>query len=137
MESEISDFVTQFARAWATRNGRAFLDLWHPDGTLHSPLYDRPIKGSEFEALTELIVQYAPDQVWQLLDWTWRPTRNGAVVVVEWQSTRVVDGKRFDWKGVDKITLRDGKIAEEIVYFDSAPLRARRSGETLQALVKF
>jgi hypothetical protein len=136
-DCEISDFVIRFSAAWSERSGAAFLDLWEPDGLLHSPLYDRPIRGDEFGALTELIVKFAPDQVWQLLEWTSRPTRDGAVVVIEWQSTRNVDGLRFDWRGVDKITLRQGKIAEEIVYFDSAPLRARRSGEKLEALVKF
>lgn len=49
-EYDITDFVTRFAAAWATRDGARFLELWHPDGTLHSPLYDRPIKGSEFGA---------------------------------------------------------------------------------------
>jgi len=132
---EIADFVARFAAAWAARDGQRFLDLWHQDGTLHSPLYDRAVKGSEFKELTALIVKAAPDQVWQLLDWTWRPRGDGAVVIVEWQSTRVVAGVRFDWRGVDKITLRDGKIAEEIVYFDTAPLRAKRSGATLEALV--
>jgi hypothetical protein len=137
MQTEISDFVTRFAAAWSRRSGEAFLELWHPDGLLHSPLYGRAIRGNEFKALTELIVSTAPDQVWQLLDWTWRPTARGAVVIIEWQSTRVVDGKRFDWRGVDKLTLVDGKIAEEIVYFDSAPLRALRSGEKLAPLVPF
>ena len=136
-DSDITDFVARFAAAWSTRDGRRFLDLWHEDGLLHSPLYDRAISGREFQELTDMIVKFAPDQVWQLLDWTWRPTPRGAVVVIEWQSTRVVEGARFDWRGVDKIMLVDGKIAEEIVYFDSAPLRARRSGEKLEALVKF
>ncbi len=136
-ETDIADFVTRFAAAWAARDGRLFAALWHPDGVLHSPLYDRPVRGAEFERLTELIVKTAPDQVWQLLDWTWRPKADGALVIVEWQSTRVVAGQRFDWRGVDKITLREGKIAEEIVYFDSAPLRARRTGEVLAALVPF
>jgi ketosteroid isomerase-like protein len=134
-EHEVADFVTRFAAAWAARDGQRFLDLWHADGTLHSPLYDRAVKGSEFAQLTALIVKAAPDQVWQLLDWTWRPKGEGAIVIVEWQSTRVVEGKRFDWRGVDKITLQNGKIVEEIVYFDTAPLRARRSGVTPEALV--
>jgi ketosteroid isomerase-like protein len=136
-DSDIADFVTSFAAAWSTRDGQRFLDLWHENGLLHSPLYDRPVRGREFKALTDMIIKFAPDQVWQLLDWTWRLTACGAIVVIEWQSTRVVEGARFDWRGVDKITLVDGKIAEEIVYFDSAPLRARRSGEKLEALVKF
>ncbi len=48
----------------------------------------------------------------------------------------VIDGKRFDWRGVDKFTIRDGKIWEEIVYFDTAPLHTRRSGQVLDALVR-
>src|SRR5580658_8930992 len=42
---DISNFVIRFAAAWSTRDGQAFLDMWEPDGLLHSPLYDRPIKG--------------------------------------------------------------------------------------------
>jgi ketosteroid isomerase-like protein len=135
-ESEVADFVTHFADAWARRDGQRFLDFWHPDGTLQSPLYDRPVKGTEFGVLTALVAKLAPDQVWQLLDWTWRPKADGAVVIVEWQSTRVIDGKRFDWRGVDKFTIRNGKIWEEIVYFDTAPLHARRTGQVLEALVR-
>ena len=75
----------------------------------------------------------APDFVWQLLDWTSR----GNVVIVEWQTTRHVGGVRFEWRGVDKFRLRDGKIAEEVVYSDTAPLRAFRSGEKLEPITKF
>lgn len=135
-ESDVADFVTRFADAWARRDGPRFLDLWHPDGTLTSPLYDRPVKGAELDALTALVAKIAPDQVWQLIDWAWRPKADGAVVIIEWQSTRIVDGKRFDWRGVDKFTIRAGRIWEEIVYFDSAPLRARRSGEALEPIVR-
>lgn len=137
MHEEIADFIARFAVAWSTRDGQAFLELWEPDGLLHSPLYGRPIRGAEFKALTEMLVKVAPDQVWQLLDWTWRPSRDGAVVIIEWQSTRVSGGNRFDWRGVDKIKLRGGKILEEVVYFDTAPLRARRSGQSLEPLVPF
>jgi hypothetical protein len=31
-DAEIQDFVTRFAAAWAARDGKAFLDLWHPRG---------------------------------------------------------------------------------------------------------
>jgi ketosteroid isomerase-like protein len=48
-------------------------------------------------------------------------------VIVEWQTTRPVGGRRFDWRGVDKVRLRDGRIAEERVYMDTAALRAPRS----------
>ena len=54
-DMDIQDFVTRFAAAWAARDGEAFLVLWHPDGVLHSPLYNRPVAGKEFGRLTELV----------------------------------------------------------------------------------
>ena len=56
-------------------------------------------------------------------------------MIVEWQNSRFAGGKRFDFRGVDKFRLRDGKIIEEVVYADTAPLRAARRGETLEALL--
>jgi ketosteroid isomerase-like protein len=132
-DAEIQDFVTRFAAAWAARDGHAFLDLWHPEGTLNTPLVNRTIKGSELNGLIEAQKAAAPDFVWQLLDWTSR----GDVVVIEWQTTRIVNGARFDWRGVDKFRFRDGKISDERVYCDTAPLRALRSGEALEPITKF
>jgi ketosteroid isomerase-like protein len=130
---EVQDFVTRFAAAWAARDGNAFLELWHPDGTLTTPLVDRPVKGSELAKLLEVQTASAPDFVWQLLDWTSR----GNVVIIEWQTTRHVGGARFEWRGADKFRLRDGKIAEEVVYSDTAPLRAFRSAEKLEPITRF
>ena len=131
IDQNVQEFVTRFAAAWASRDGEAFLALWHPDGLLQSPLYDRPVRGKEFGRLTELVREAAPDLVWQL-DWMSR----GDVVVVEWQTTRIIAGRRLDTRGVDKFRLRDGLIVEERVYTDTAPLRALRRGEALEPLVR-
>jgi ketosteroid isomerase-like protein len=127
---EVLDFVTRFAAAWAARDGKAFLDLWHPDGMLYTPLVNRPVAGNELARLLEVQMTAAPDFVWQLLDWTSR----GDVLIIEWQTTRHVNGVRFEWRGVDKFRIRDGRIAEERVYSDTAPLRAFRSGEKLEPI---
>ena len=132
-DAEIQDFVTRFAAAWAARDGNAFLGLWHPEGTLNTPLVNRTIKGSELGRLLEVQTAAAPDFVWQLLDWTSR----GDVIVIEWQTTRIINGARFDWRGVDKFRIKAGKIIEEQVYSDTAPLRALRSGEKLESITKF
>jgi ketosteroid isomerase-like protein len=132
-DAEIQDFVTRFAAAWAARDGEAFLDLWHPEGSLHTPMVGRTVKGSELDRLLEVQTAAAPDFVWQLLDWASR----GEVLIVEWQTTRIVDGKRFSWRGVDKFRLAAGKIIEEVVYCDTAPLRALRTGEALEPITKF
>ena len=132
-DTEIADFVTRFAAAWAARDGDAFLALWHPDGLLHTPLVGRAVKGSELARLLEVQKEAAPDFVWQLLDWTAR----GDVVIIEWQTTRIVNGARFDWRGVDKFRLNAGKIVEERVYTDTAPLRAARAGVALEPITRF
>ena len=131
-EAEIRDFVTKFAAAWAARDSAAFLALWHPEGVLHYPLTGRPLAGSEIGRLNEAQQRAAPDLVWQLLDWM----AQGEVVVIEWQCTRMFAGTRFDWRGVDKLRLAGGKIVEERVYMDTAPLRAARSGTTLEPLLR-
>lgn len=130
---EIADFVTRFAAAWAARDGEAFLALWHPEGELQTPLVGRPVKGGELARLMEVQKEAAPDFVWQLLDWTSR----GDVVIIEWQTTRIINGARFDWRGVDKFRIKAGRIIEERVYTDTAPLRAARSGVALEPITRF
>ena len=132
-DAEVQDFVARFAAAWAARDGQAFVELWHPEGLLHTPLVGRTVVGSELNRLMEVQTAAAPDFVWQLLDWTAR----GDVVMIEWQTTRIVNGARFDWRGVDKFRLNAGKIIEERVYSDTAPLRAFRKGETLEPITRF
>jgi ketosteroid isomerase-like protein len=131
-DADVQQFVTKFAAAWAARDGEAFLALWHSDGVLRTPFAGRAIAGSELGRLNDIQKQQAPDLVWQLLDWTSR----GDVAIVEWQTSRIVGGKRFDFRGVDKFRLRDGKIAEEIVYADTAPMRAAQSGDVLKPLIE-
>jgi ketosteroid isomerase-like protein len=132
-DAEIQDFVTRFAAAWAARDGNAFLDLWHPEGLLHTPLVNRPVAGRELPRLLEVQTAAAPDFVWQLLDWTAR----GDVVIIEWQTTRLINGTRFSWRGVDKFRISNGKIIEERVYCDTAPLRALRNGEAPEPITRF
>jgi ketosteroid isomerase-like protein len=130
-DADVQDFITRFAAAWAARDGDAFLALWHADGTLHYPMTNRVLNGSELGRLNDIQKQQAPDLVWQLLDWTSR----GDTIIIEWQTNRFVNGKSFAFRGVDKLKLRDGKIVEERVYTDTAPLHALREGKTLEPLV--
>ena len=132
-DAEVSDFVARFAAAWAARDGQAFLDLWHPEGLLNTPMVGRTVKGNELDRLLAVQTAAAPDFVWQLLDWASR----GDVVIIEWQTTRIFNGSRFSWRGVDKFRIREGKIAGDVVYCDTAPLRALRSGEKLESLTQF
>ncbi|WP_164225813.1 nuclear transport factor 2 family protein, partial [Stenotrophomonas maltophilia] len=70
---------------------------------------------------------------WSLVGWTSR----GDVVVIEWDCTNRIGAQAISWRGADKLTLRDGKVIEEIVYSDTAPLRALRQGRASDALIQF
>lgn len=130
-DQDLQEFVTRFAAAWAARDGAAFLAMWHPEGRLYYPLVNRPLAGSEIPRLNDVQKEAVPDLVWQLLDWTSR----GNTVIIEWQCTRVTNGKRFEWRGIDKFRIEDGKILEERVYMDTAPLRAARTGAALEPML--
>jgi hypothetical protein len=132
-EAEASEFVAAFAEAWRTRDPAAFEALWHSEGTLSWPFTDRPIRGAQIGRLNAVVAAQAPDLVWTLLDWTWR----GNVVVIEWENSRGDGPARLVWRGVDKFTLRAGKIAAEVVYTDTAPLRAIQTGAALAQMIPF
>ena len=40
-------------------------------------------------------------------------------VYIEWESTAHLNGQALKWRGIDKITLRDGRIEKEVVYSDN------------------
>jgi ketosteroid isomerase-like protein len=132
-EAQAAQFVEAFAAAWRTRDAAAFEALWHPDGALRWPFTGRAIAGAEIGRLNDMLAAQAPDLVWTLIGWTWRDD----VVVVEWENSRGSGEGRARWRGVDKFTLRDGRIAEEVVYTDTAPLRAMQRGEALETMIPF
>jgi len=130
---EKQTIVNDFAAAWAARDGDAFLALWDPHGRLHYPFANRVIMGAEIGKLNDLTKTIAPHLTWKLVDWTSRDD----VVVIEWESSNRYGEQVIVWRGVDKMTLRDGKIIEEIVYCDTAPLQALRRGMKFDALIQF
>jgi ketosteroid isomerase-like protein len=130
-EEDVAEFVRDFEAAWAAKDGAAFLALWHPEGELHSPIYDRVIYGRELGVLNELQKKATPALVWSLLSWAYR----GNVVTVEWESSNRYGDRIVSWRGIDKLTLRNGRIQEEVVYVDTAPLHAMRLGMRLEPLV--
>jgi ketosteroid isomerase-like protein len=132
-EAEAQAFVTKYAAIWAAGISDDFRTVWHENGTLVHPMLDRTLKGRDIPDLHSMQKAAAPTLVWQLAGWTWRED----TVVVEWLCTvSAVDGP-FAWRGVDKFRVLDGRIVEETVYSDNAPLRAARRGETLEPMMRF
>lgn len=121
-------FVARFAELRSEGGGH---ELWHPDGSLHNPFANRVIAGPEIAALNRITREQAPDLTWELLGWTHRDD----VVVVEWTCTNRSYDQVIAFSGVDKLTVVDGLIVEEVVYADTAPFQAIRLGLTFEPLM--
>jgi hypothetical protein len=74
-----------------------------------------------------------PHHAWRLVDWTHRGNR----ICILWQNDNRIGERTVTWRGVDWLTLRDGKIVEEVVHYDTAPLRALASGAAASPLLPF
>lgn len=131
-ESEAADFVAKLGVVWSSGDSDAFLDVWHPDGVLEHPMLDEHLRGIDVPSLHRAQLASAPDLKFKVLGWTWRED----IVVVEWSVRRSSNGREFSWQGVDKMTLRDGKISKEVVYSDTAPLRALRQAKVVEPMMK-
>ena len=129
--AQIGAFLTRFQKAWSSRDDADFAAIWKPDGRLVYPFANRTLQGRELPLLNAITKKQAPDLKWRMLGWT----AQGHVVVVEWESANVYGGRLVTWRGVDKITLEDGRIAEEVVYADTAPFQAMRRGVKFDALI--
>jgi hypothetical protein len=130
--SEAADFIARYVAARAAPTPGALQALWSPTGSLHYPFTDRPIRGEEITALVELTARASPDLEWSMIGWTHRDD----VVVLEWRCSNRYGPRVVTWDGVDKFTLRDGLIVEEVFYTDTAPLHAMKLGLTLEPLMR-
>lgn len=116
---ELHDWVRRFEAAWASREPRAMAALWHDDGRLRHPALDVEIDGATVPTNNDFTKARIPDLQWRLRHWA----ANGDVVFMEWTCTGTVNGTLMEWEGVDRVVMRGDRIAEEVVCFDTYPLR--------------
>ena len=130
-EDEANAFVRSFAAAWSTRDGEAMQALWQPDGRLFTPIVDRPVRPDELPKLVAAQTRMIPDLAWQLVDWAVRDD----IVYVEWRVTQTLAGTALEWCGVDRFVMKDGRLVEERVYADTAPMRLLSGGAERENIV--
>jgi SnoaL-like domain len=116
---DIEAWVERYVAAWASRQPRVMSTLWHADGRLRHPALDHTIDGTTVPVNNDNTKALIPDLEWRLRHWA----ASEDVVFLEWVCTGTVGGVFREWEGVDRMILRDGRIAEEVVFFDTYPLR--------------
>ena len=118
-DDDVQAWVELYASTWASREPGAKARVWHEDGRLHHPVLDMDIDGATVPRFDDNTKALIPDLDWRVQRWA----AHGDVVFLEWSWTGTVNGTRVALEGVDRMVVRDGRIVEEAVYFDSVPLR--------------
>jgi ketosteroid isomerase-like protein len=121
--SEARRFVERWAAIWRAHDGERWPELLHEDGVLRNPLgqWTR----SDLPAYMAALVSSIGDH--RLEPLRWAATEDG--VLIEWVMTGDAQGTPFEIYGVDRFSLRDGRVVEGVAYFDPRPLLAGDDGE--------
>lgn len=113
--SNAAQFVSQFVDAWARPDSRGFADLWLDAGILVHPTVASPLSGSEVPEWSERVKAAMPDFTFEAEEWA----SHRDLMFLQWSSTATVGKRSLRWSGVDRFRLRDWRISEEVVYFDT------------------
>lgn len=116
--SDLEKFVSRFVDAWARPDSSGFAELWLDDGIFIHPTVAKPLTGAAVPRWSERIKGALRDFTFQADEWAAREN----LVFLQWTSTATLGGQSLRWSGVDRFRLRDGRIAEEVVYFDTLPV---------------
>jgi hypothetical protein len=118
-DTEMEAFVAAYQQAWASREPGVMRTMWHADGVLHHPALGRPVTGEVVPHNNDFTKGAVPDFSWTLTRWA----SAGDVAFLEWCCRGRIGDEMREWRGVDVMVVRDGRIAEEWVYTDTYPLR--------------
>lgn len=121
----IADLVERANRVWNNGDFMVFNDLYAPDLVCHHPGVGT-LEGSQAmaEYIHDLRVQY-PDLLFTIEEtvfdgekmvchWRFKGTDMGMHAASQGPPT----GKKVDFKGVDVLHFKDGKIVDDYIYFD-------------------
>ena len=115
LPSNPEQFVTQFVDAWARPDSSGFAELWLDDGVFVHPTVASPLSGPEVPQWSQRVKAAMPDFTFQADEWA----SHGDLVLLQWSSTATVGDQSLGWSGVDRFRLRNWRISEEVVYFDT------------------
>ena len=113
-DQEAQEFVPRLQEMWLSSNPAQWAGMCREDVLLVQPLM-RPIRGrSDAQRRFERLFGAFPDLKVTLL--RWGQTKDS--VLVEYVARATLAGRRLEWRGADRIAIRDGLIAHRVAYFD-------------------
>jgi ketosteroid isomerase-like protein len=119
-------FVDNWSRVWRDRDGQGYAELLHEDCVLYNPI--GPVSREQLPQFVDSLIAIWPDH--RIAATRWGATADG--VLIEWVATGTLPGGPIELRGADRYTVRDGKVAEGVAYFDPRPLLERQQAPTDQ-----
>jgi hypothetical protein len=115
--TEAEAFVESWSRVWRgpDTDPGLYMCLLHEGCPLVNPI--NPITREDLPSFVEAVLKIEPDI--RVVPTRWAETADG--VLVEWLNTGTLHGARFELRGGDRYTFRDGKASEGYSYFDPRP----------------
>jgi ketosteroid isomerase-like protein len=113
--AQAEDWVARFAANWAKPSVGNLRDLMHDDTRNLIPPMKEPGDREGVVAHFDTVLRMIPDFSLEVIRWA----ATADTVMIEWQGRATVAGKALGWRGVDRISLRDGKTYEGQVYWDT------------------
>jgi ketosteroid isomerase-like protein len=117
-ESDVERFVAAFTAAWAAPRLEAFEALARPEVRLVQPVAPTTEGIEAFRDFFRRLMALIPDLSARVERWA--PSDDGVYIELTFRGT--LGGKPVSWRGIDRITLRDAKIAERVNYSDPVPI---------------
>ena len=122
-------WVDAFAANWAQPDPAGLRALMHPDTANLIPPMAQPGDAEAVVAHFQGVLQMLPDFRLRILRWA--PVAD--TVMIEWEGSATVAGRPLTWRGVDRISLRDGKTYEGQVYWDTRYVAEQVAAAVAQA----
>ena len=130
--AQAEDWVARFAANWAKPSAGDLRDLMHDDTRNLIPPMKEPSDREGVVAHFDTVLRMIPDFRLEVIRWA----ATADTVMIEWQGSATVAGKALGWRGVDRISLRDGKTYEGQVYWDTRNVAEMIAQAVSEARVK-
>ena len=112
-------FAATFAEFWVNPDVERIPSLVAEDVVLRFPGVDEPIVGARgYQATLAAQIQVVPDLRLAVL----RHIADGDQVIIEWRASGTLGGQRLEMDGMERLVIRDGRVADAKVVFDTGVL---------------
>jgi ketosteroid isomerase-like protein len=123
-EDAAREFVRRFTDAWRSPDLDKHEQLWRDDIVLVQPLMGTLRGRAACRAAFARLFRLVPDLHAVVHRWS----ASGGALFIEISLSGTFGGRELSWSAVDRLLLVDGKIAERVSYFDSAPIALAMAG---------